>query len=96
MFNRKQTFKETFKIKSEEYEEYESFLEGLDPMIALYAGCLAAFLASLIFFTCKKPRGILIQKFLKFKTQMVWNGLITFLEGCFVNYCILLVFSIQS
>ena len=56
--------------------------------MTLYAGVIISILISLALCVTKKSRDYLVKYYKESKKSMIWNGLIAYLDGFLISYCI--------
>ena len=84
------SFSMTFEMQTEKYENQDNILNKLHPSITAYGAMLLPLIISIFFCFCEKTRKIAIIKLKAAKKAWVWNGLLAFLDACYINYCLLL------
>ena len=92
----KKKFKELFEEQTINFDQKKSFLHDLDPLITMYAGVIFSLVSSLTLCITKKSRDILKKYLKECKETMIWNGLIAFLDACYISYCLQLASAIKD
>ena len=92
----KKSFTECYEIQSLKFEQEDSVIHKLDPMITMYAGVIFSLVTSLVLCIRKNSREILIKYLRECKQTMIWNGSIAFLDACLIGYCLQLKSSFSA
>lgn len=78
------------------YEEKDSILKHVDPLVTAYIGLIIFLISSAIGLIFKEKRQQVIKDLKAYKDSMIWNGILGTIDICYIGYCLQFLKSAKS